>query len=554
MAGELVAGIDFGTDTLRVAVYDAVTGQTRLETSRSYRRWADGLYCDAREQRFRQHPLDHIECLESCFDDVAEQLGSGSIAALAVASTGSTVAPVDSTGAPLALLDEFKDEPDAMFWMWKDHTSSAEAAQVDGALSAGPIDYTRYQGTYSSEWWWAKILRAVTTNPSIRQHAASWIEHADWVSNMLAGVDDTSRIVRNACAAGHKVLYNERLGGLVPAQVLGALDPYLGTLSDAYQTPPAPAGTPVGVLSAEWAERLQLSTDTVVGVGALDAHAGAVGAGVGTGTLVKVLGTSSVDIFVTRYAEIDGSDMRGVCGIAENSVIPGLLGGEASQAAFGDLFGWYANLLSWSTENVLFPEIAARIGKTAARDVLDQARGSLLHSLDAQAATRDPSGVLALDWVNGRRYPHGDDAARAAIVNLGIGDDAVDVYGALMEAAILGSKAIYASLVARGVRFQRLILIGGVADKSPSICQGMADALDLDVMVSRQSNICAKGAAIYAAVAAGCFADVPAAQANWCPPFAATHRPDPRFVEIYERRFVAYQALGREREHVRSRS
>ena len=545
MKSNLVAGLDFGTDALRVAVYDARSGELRMATSRRYRRWADGQYCDSRSQLFRQHPRDHIECLESCFDDVAKRFGLGAIKGLAVASTGSTVAPVDAAGSPLALQEQFDGEPDAMFWMWKDHTSSVEAAEVNSALTAGPIDYTYYQGEYSSEWWWAKILRAVTTNPRIRRHAVSWVEHSDWVCNMLVGVDDADRLRRNACAAGHKVLYNERLGGMVSADGLRSIDPYLARLIDTYRVPPVAAGKSAGHLSEEWARRLQLGTDTVVGIGALDAHAGAVGAGIGAGTLVKVIGTSSVDLFVTSYSEIEGKDLRGACGIAENSILPGWLGGEAGQAAFGDLFGWYARLLSWPMDCVLLPDLAALVGQDRARDVLDHAKESLLSKLEASTAQRSSRDVFALDWVNGRRYPDGDDKSRAAIVNLAVGDDAVDIYGALMEAAVLGSKAIYESLVSRGLHFERAILIGGVSHKSPTICQAISDSLDLDVMVFQDSNICAKGAAMYAAVAAGVFTDIPSAQDRWCASFAANYRPDAQAVSTYDRRFRTYQSLGR---------
>ena len=541
----LVAGIDYGSDSVRVTVVDVRSGATVLRTSRTYPRWAAGEFCEPRSNRFRQHPLDHLETLEACFGEIADQLGEGAVAALAVDATGSTPAPVDRRGVPLALLDDFATDPDAMFWLWKDRTSAAEARVVDAALSAATPDHTQFQGTYSSEWWWAKILHAATTNERVRSHAHSWVEHADWLPNLLVGGDDVEQFSRNACAAGHKALYSERLGGMVPPAVLAAVDPHLAQVGATFRTPPVPAGTRLGTLCPEWAGRLRLSTDTVVGAGSLDAHAGGVGAGIDTRSLVTVMGTSTVDLFLTDGDAVAGKDLRRLCGLAEDSILPGHLGGETGQAAFGDLFAWYARLLSWPLDHVLAPQLRAALPEQQVDALLAETGAALLGALEAEVVRREPSDVVALDWVNGRRYPDVDEQASAALLGLRIGHDAVDVYRALVEAAVLGAKAIHDGLAAAGLRFDRVVLVGGIARKSPFICQSIADALATEVLVHQEEEVCAAGAAMYAATAARFFADLPAAQERLRGAVAARYAPVPAQVARLEAKFAEYVAAGR---------
>lgn len=531
--GRLVAGIDFGSDSVRVRVVDADGGGAVLTVSRGYPRWGEGLFCAPERRRFRQHPLDHLETLESCFAEIADRLGDGSVRALAIDTTGSSPTPVDATGVPLALHDDFADDPDAMVWLWKDRTAAAEAAEVDRVLRSGSTDYTAYQGSYSSEWWWAKILRAARVSPRVVGRAASWSEHSDWLPNMLIGSADVRSSRRNACAAGHKALYNSRLGGLVPAPVLSLLDPYLAEVADSIRTPPVPAGTPLGTLSDEWAGRLRLRKDTVVAAGSLDAHAGGVGAGIDGESLVVVMGTSTVEMFLTTYDDIEGKDLRLLCGLAEDSIVPGSLGGETSQAAFGDLFAWFARMLLWPARNI-------GGGAGGAPTV-----GEVLSSLEEEAVRRRPSDIVALDWVNGRRYPDVDEHASAALAGLRIGHDAVDVYRALVQAAVLGTKAIHDALAEKGIRFGRVVLVGGIARKSPFICQMLADALNVAVEVRSDDETCATGAAMFAATALGAARDVADAQARFGGGNAAVYGPSSAEAERLEEAFAEYRAVGR---------
>lgn len=540
----LVAGVDFGTDSARVCVWDLDVPACILTVTRPFKRWAAGAYCVPERHQFRQHPLDHLEALEEAFLEVSRVLGEASVSALAIDATGSTPAPTDQHGVPLALLPGHEDDPDCMFWLWKDHTASEAADRVTRVLSAHDPDFTTYQGRYSSEWWWAKILHAATHSPTIRRHATSWVEHSDWLPNLLTGVDDVSQFSRNACAAGHKALFNRRLGGMIPEAILEELDPHLARVARSYRTPPDPAGTPLGTLTGEWAGRLRLSPSTVVVAGSLDAHAGAVGAGIVPGTLVKVVGTSTVDMFLTDYPTIEGHDIRAMCGVAEDSIVPGFLGGEAGQAAFGDLFAWYTRILTWPWEGVLRDQLEALLPPEVVDQALAASRDALLPALERAASERRPTGIVALDWINGRRYPDLDDHASAALLNLRIGHDAVDLYRALLHAAVAGSRAIFAGLSGAGAVFERVILVGGVVRNSRLVCQALADGLGTEVMVSKVEEVCAAGSAIYAAVGHGTYASIPEAQRALCEPYAADFTPTPAGMADFNLAYAKYLTAG----------
>lgn len=527
-----VAGVDFGSDSVRVVVVDAIRGTELASASASYRRWASGKYSDPLRGRFRQHPLDYIEALEECFRQIAGEIDTIIIQSIAIDTTGSTVAPVDENGTPLALLEAHSEDPNCMFWLWKDHTASAEAVEITHALQSAGQDYTRYQGEYSSEWWWSKILRSVRESPELRQLAVSWVEHSDWMVALLTGVNEVRQIVRNACAAGHKQLYNSRLGGYIPGHVLVGIDPYLAEVAASITQLPLPAGSVAGKLAGEWAEALGLRPGIVVGVGSLDAHAGAVGAGIAPGILVKVMGTSTVDMFLTEYDQIGDADLRTVCGFAEDSIVPGKLGGESGQAAFGDLFAWFGRLLSFLAT------------LRSNQDGRPPGLGRLLGELDHFAAERADTGITAIDWLNGRRYPNPSDTASAALVGLRIGHDAVDIYRALVTSAVMGSLAIYDKLKEAGIGFERMILVGGIGRKSPFVCQMMSDALGVEAMVAPDMEVCAKGAAVFAAVAVGVYPDVATGQRALCPPFNVDYSPDPAATQRYREQFDRYQKLG----------
>ncbi|HOA54141.1 MAG: ribulokinase [Clostridiaceae bacterium] len=540
----LVAGADFGSDSVRVIIIDALTGERVAKAVAYYPRWQKQMYCDAAANQFRQHPLDYIESFTACMREAMAQTGSrkGDLCAIAVDTTGSTPCPVDDRCTPLAMLDEFSDDPDAMFHLWKDHTAVEEAKEINHAFSNAKMDYTMYQGIYSSEWYWAKILRTVRANERVRQAAWTWLEHSDWIPALLTGNTDPNNLYRGSTGAGHKALWNSHFGGLPDRDCLGSLDPYLALIYDRYNTAPKPAGTRLGVITREWAEKLGVPQDTIIGGGSFDAHAGAVGAGVRPGTMVKVVGTSTVDMLVEDKEKLEGKDLRAYCGLAEDSIVPGYIGIEASQAAFGDVYAWFSSLLMWPL-NELVPG-SGIISDDSAKKLIEDAKKKIIRELETRAEQIEDVDITALDWFNGRRYPFLNENAIAAISGLSLGSTAPEIYRALAEATVFGSRRVFEGFIENGINVERIIMVGGIAKKSPFIMQMMADVLERPVMVSQEEQVPALGAAIYAAVAAGFYPDVTAAQDALCEPYKDSFLPNAEKSEKYNEKYQKYLALG----------
>lgn len=542
---QLVVGIDYGSDSARAILVDARTGITVAESSMEYPRWKERKYCDSVIAQYRQHPLDYIEVLECIIRTVIAKAGEVAgceIMGIAVDTTGSTVCPVDSEGLPLALLEEFAEEPDAMFHLWKDHTAVSEAKEIDSALSSGKIDYTKYQGKYSSEWFWAKILHTVRKNARIRKNAFTWVEHCDWIAALLTGKTAPAELVRGTCGAGHKVLWHSSFNGLPSRSCLAAIDPYLGDIFDRYPVSPQPAGTCIGTISMEWANKLGLTPDAKIGVGSFDAHAGAVGAGISKHTMVKVVGTSTVDLLIESEGVLADKKLRDFCGMAEDSIVPGYIGIEMGQPAFGDTYEWFRNILLWPLHDMDIPEDV--LPPDMRRKLLDYYEHKLLSVLDEYALQIASNSVVALDWLNGRRYPKLNEYVKGAILGITLGVTAPELYDALVKGTVFGSKAIYDSLVNAGIQIKRLICVGGIAKKSPYIMQMMSDVLNIPIMVCEEDQNCARGAAIFAAVATGLYPDVESAQAKFCEPYQPNYFPRQNMHEEYEKEYISYLKLG----------
>lgn len=545
-----VIGADFGSDSVRVLVVDAATGKTAGEAASAYPRWQQGLYQDAARRMFRQHPLDYIEAFETAVKAALNSAGDRvrkNVRALSIDATGSTPCPVTQDGTPLALLAEFAQDPNAMFQLWKDHTAIDEAKEIDTVFSGrgkvpGGEDYTRFQGTYCSEWFWAKILHTVRTDARIRSAAYTWSEHCDWFPAMLAGNTRPETMYRCACAAGHKALWHSAWGGLPDAERLGELDPYLVQVRRRYGTGPRPCDAKVGTLTAEWAARLGLSADVIVGGSSFDAHAGAVGAGVCRGTMVLNVGTSAVNMLVERADVLRGKDIVRACGQAENSILPGLVGVETSQASFGDVYAWLRRLLLWPLQQAKLLS-----GEDAAENTQLQTRAErgILPALERAAASLPlEDAVTALDWFNGRRYPDTNELVKSAVCGLGLDTTAPALYQALVLATAFGQKRIVQTLRDAGVRIDRIVAVGGIAQKSPYVMQTLCDVLGCETQVSRSAQACARGAAMYAAAAAGLYPNVEAAQQALCEGVAGVYTPIPTRTAACERLYERYCRLG----------
>ncbi|RCX16102.1 L-ribulokinase [Anaerobacterium chartisolvens] len=541
----LVAGADFGSDSVRIIVIDAMTGERLVKAVCSYPRWQKKLYCDAAKNQFRQHPQDYIESFVQCMNSVMEQLGEnrrGELRSIAIDATGSTPCPVDRRGVPLALLEEFADDPDAMFHLWKDHTAVEEAKEINEAFSNAKIDYTMYQGIYSSEWFWSKILRTIRKNERIREKAWMWVEHCDWLPSLLIGKTDPETMYRGSCAAGHKALWNSHFGGLPDRECLESIDPYLALVYDRYGSKPQPAGTCAGVITREWAERLGVPQDTIIGGGSFDAHAGAVGAGVSLRTMVKVVGTSTVDMLIEASENVEGKDLRAYCGQAEDSIVPGYIGIEASQAAFGDVYAWFAGILMWPVRELI--NKSQLLDSETRERLVNETAASLIRQVEQKAMLINDTDIIALDWFNGRRYPNLNDKLKAAVMNLGLGSTAPEIYHALVMGTVFGSRHVFDKYTASGIKIERIIMVGGIAKKSPFVMQMMSDVLQRPLMVCNEEQTCAFGAAIYAAVAAGFYPDVPTAQRALCEPFEANYYPIAGNLARYEEKYQKYLVLG----------
>lgn len=542
MENRYVIGLDYGTDSARALVVEVETGKIVASSVKYYPRWKQGLYCCAAENRWRQHPLDYIEVLEASVKEALAQCPAGTaekVIGMSFDTTGSTPAFVDETGTPLALKPEFAENPNAMFVLWKDHTAVKEAAEINAAChKEGAVDYTMYEGgIYSSEWWWAKILHVLREDAAVREAAYSVVEHCDWMPALITGVTSSKDIVRGRCAAGHKVMWHESWGGLPPQEFLSELDPLLDGYRDRLFTDTETSDKPAGRLSQEWADRLGLTTDVVVGVSAFDCHMGAVGANISEHAFVRIIGTSTCDIMVASKEEVGDKLIKGICGQVDGSVIPGMTGLEAGQSAFGDVYAWFRRVLEWPLKNLSGLE----------GEALEQACDRIIPQLTREAETLEPGAgtVLALDWMNGRRTPDANQLLTGAITGITLGTSAPMIFRALVEATAYGSRAIVDRFRREGVRIDSIIGIGGIALKSPFVMQTLSDVLNMPIKVCNTDQACALGAAMFAATAAGAYPTIEAARDAMNSGFAHEYQPIPANVEVYDRLYQKYEVLGR---------
>ncbi|HBG10014.1 MAG: ribulokinase [Limnochordia bacterium] len=537
-------GVDFGSDSARALVVNADTGEEMASEVSFYRRWSQGLYSDAAQNQFRHHPLDYLESLEECITGALKKLPpevAANVIGIGVDTTGSTPVAVDENGTPLALLDEFRENPNAMFILWKDHTAVREAAEINNlARTWGGVDYTKYEGgVYSSEWFWAKILHILRVDEKVRAAAYSWVEVCDWIPAVLTGTTDPKVLKRSRCAAGHKAMWHPEWGGLPSEEFLTKLDPLLEGLRDRLFTETYTSDEKAGELTEEWAQRLGLPAGTAVAVGAFDAHMGAVGGGIREHALVKIMGTSTCDVMVVSKDQLGDSLVAGICGQVDGSVIPGMVGLEAGQSAFGDVYAWLRDVLLWSWE-----ALGEEVGLS--KETLAKIRSKILVKLTEEAAKVDPSTttVVALDWLNGRRTPYADQELKGALVGLTLGTDAPRLFRALVEATAFGSKAIVDRFREEGVEIREVIAQGGIPGKNEFVMQVSADVLGMPIKVVRSDQAVALGAAMFGAVAAGKYSDVFEAQDAMLSGYSKVYNPDPESSRRYQELYEKYLQIG----------
>ncbi|HLN72642.1 MAG: ribulokinase [Methylococcaceae bacterium] len=542
-------GLDYGTDSVRSLIVNTDNGEEVASVVFEYPRWKKQLYCDARVNRFRQHPKDYLEGLEYTIVEALKLAPAGvaeNVVGISVDTTGSTPVAVDEKGSPLALTPGFEENPNAMFILWKDHTGVKEADEINQLARKWSIDFTKYEGgIYSSEWFWAKLLHVVREDAGVYRAANSWVEHCDWIPAVLTGNTNPKTMKRSRCAAGHKAMWHEAFGGLPAEDFLTELDPLLSGLKDRLFKETVTCDVSAGTLTPEWAKRLGLSTSVKVGAGSFDAHLGAVGAEIAPYYLSKVMGTSTCDMLIAPMEEVGDKLVRGICGQVDGSIVPGMLGMEAGQSAFGDIYAWFKNVLLWPSEQII-----------ASSELLDDAtKVNMIAEISARiipeltkAAELIPieeSSIVALDWMNGRRTPDANQNLKGVISGLNLGSDAPRIFRALVEATAFGSKAIVDRFRNEGIRIDGVIALGGVAKKSTFVMQIVCDVLNMPIKVARSEQACALGSAMAAAVVAGVYTDLSEAQKNMGGGFEKTYTPNAKNAELYAKLYEKYLSLGK---------
>ncbi len=524
-------GLDFGTNTVRALIVNTADGEEIATAVAKYPSGKDGVIIDEKDPNLaRQVPADYRKSLTRCVEDALrkakKQKGfkADQIIGIGVDTTGSTPLPVDEDCRPLADHPEFKKNPNAYAWLWKDHTSFAEAQEITAIASREHPEYlAKCGGTYSSEWFWSKALHCLRVAPQVMEAAASWVECADYIPGFLVGCTSPSRLKRSVCAAGHKAMYHASWH-LPAADMLGRLDPRLGELraNRCYEEAFA-ADQRAGLLCETWAKKLGLKPGIPVAVGAFDAHTGAVGAGIAPGILVKIIGTSTCDMMVHPNT-LPLADVPGLCGIVDGSILPGYFGLEAGQSAVGDIFNWFVQYFD--------------DGSSKAHDRLTK-----------RAAKLRPgeSGLLALDWNNGNRTILVDVRLTGLLLGQTLHTRPAEVYRALIEATAFGARTIMERFEEYGVKVNAVVNCGGIAEKNPLLMQIYADVMGRPMKISRSAQTCALGSAMFGAVVAGPeaggYGKVEEAQAAMAGLKKQVYEPDPAARQMYDRLYRLYRQL-----------
>lgn len=543
-----VIGLDYGTDSARAVIIDAITGHEVASAVKYYPRWSKEKYCNPSKDQYRQHPQDYVDVMEFIIKESMVKAGPGvaeNVVGMSFDTTGSTPVFVNEEGIPLSMLPEFSENPNAMFVLWKDHTAVKEAGEINELARKWAVDYTSFEGgIYSSEWVWAKVLHVLREDEKVRKAAFSWIEHCDWMPALITGKQKPTEVIRSRCSAGHKAMWLEEWEGLPTEEFLTALDPLLAGYRKRLFRQTYTSDVKVGNLTPEWANRLGLTINVAVGVGAFDCHMGAVGGEVTSNVLARSIGTSTCDIMIAPYNQIGDKLIAGICGQVDGSVIPGYVGLEAGQSAFGDIYAWFKRIIGWPIENILSKTNLVD-AETKAR-LIEEILNRIIPELSAEAANIpiEESSIVAVDWMNGRRTPDASQEVTGSIAGLKLGSDAPRIFRALVEATAFGSKAIVDRFAREGVEIKGIIGLGGVAKKSPFVMQTLADVLNMPIKVARSEQTCALGAAMFAAVVAGVYSKVEEAQKAMGQGFEKEYQPKAANVKVYADIYKKYQKLG----------
>lgn len=493
----IVAGVDFGTQSVRVALVDSERGQLGGGTAEYevHRRKDDPNFAT---QSHKAHMDALVEATRQALHET--RVRGDEVLALALDTTGSTVVPV---GEGLRPLDDY--------YLWCDHRASNEAARVTEVAHQERLPAIEYcGGVYSSEWGFAKLLHWLRQNPDRRDELVTALEHCDMVVAELTGETDPRRVARSVCAMGHKWLWNDSLGGLPPEAFLVKVDPLLAgvraKLEGRYLTSDQVAGT----LTPQWAAKLGLTPGIPIPVGAFDAHWDAIGAGVTEGDVVNVIGTSTCIIAIARDAGL----VPGVCGVVRGSVKPGWVGVEAGLSGVGNIFD--------------------AIARRSDRTVDDLSRG-----LDDYRAGQ--TGLLRMSWDNGDRTVMVNPDLGGVTLGWNLNHDAADELFAAIEGTALHTRIVLERMAEHGVPIERVIQAGGIPQKNEVLNRVYANVLGKPVLVP-DGPVTSLGSSIMAFLAAGVFDSIDEAQRALCPSYRVIE-PEPREHDTYERLYAIYNAL-----------
>ena len=527
-------GLDYGTNSVRCLIVDVANGNELATAVWEYETGEAGIILDPADHNLaRQNPADYIKGIEITVGEAIarakkadKSFDTDQIIGIGVDTTGSTPIPVDKDGVPLSMLDEFKDNPNACAWLWKDHTGHAEAAEITKRAEKEHPEYlARCGGTYSSEWFFSKILHCLRVDPKVFDAAATWVEHADWLPAVLTGTEAPDKVKRCRCAAGHKAMFNDDWGGYPDADFLSKLDPKLGPLRKTLSNQTYAVDQAAGQLTDQWAKKLSLPAGIPVAMGAFDAHLGAVGSGIAPGKLVKIIGTSTCDMLVNP-SDQELADIPGICGVVDGSILPGHYGLEAGQSAVGDIFNWFVNYIQPGGRDA------------GSHEALTEKAGKLKPG---------QSGLLALDWNNGNRTILVDQRLTGLLVGQTLHTKPEEIYRTLIEATAFGALTIINRFEEYGVKVSEVINCGGIAEKNSLLMQIYADVTGREMKISRSAQSCALGAAIAGAVvagkASGGYDDFADAQAAMCGIKDVTYKPISGNNKVYQQLYALYKQL-----------
>jgi len=526
-------GLDFGTNSVRALLVDVSDGEEIATHVWDYRRGEAGVIIDIKDPHLaRQHPQDYLDGISSAVAGALENAAGRKgfspkdVIGIGVDTTGSTPIPVDASGLPLAFDKNFKANPNALAWLWKDHTGYAEAEDITAAAARLRPQYlAKCGGKYSSEWFWSKILHCLRVAPAVFDAAYTWVECADWIPAVLTGTTAPNALKRCVCAAGHKAMFNPSWKGYPDDEFLGSVDERLVRVRRKLPEKAYTIADSAGGLTPDWAIKLDLPQGIPVAVGAFDAHLGGVGSGIEPGTLVKIVGTSTCDMMVWPLDK-PLADIPGLCGIVPGSILPDAYGLEAGQSAVGDIFNWYVNYVAPGG-----PELGSHEALTKAAERLKPGQ----------------SGLIGLDWHNGNRTVLVDQRLTGLLLGITLHTTPAEIYRALIESTAFGARIIAERFEEYGMNVKRVVNCGGIAAKNPLVMGIYADVIGKPMEISRSAQTCALGAAVAGAVVAGAraggYADFHGAMKAMTGVQKKKYLPKPENVKTYDRLYGLYHRL-----------